>query len=230
MLNQNFFPGFEGTHGCSICKSVISTLLILVVNSQEKKKTCRDGDIQHIQQMRIAKEPLQWPSACELAQQSPHHPTAPSASFPGHVMPCGRIWYGGCTMGAPLHPCTGEHPAILPLLCHLCVVGKYRQAPDKHEGLQFIVVDILMNSAFHRNKWSKFGTCGCPLQIVFHVVDQHTSVFFISINFQSKISKERFAKKRSLRFKNDHIMIILMGFIGIYGIYGLHNVEQFLAK
>ena len=117
-----------------------------------KKKTCRDGDIQHIQQMRIAKEPLQWPSACELAQQSPHHPTAPSASFPGHVMPCGRIWYGGCTMGAPLHPCTGEHPAILPLLCHLCVVGKYRQAPDRHEGLQFIVVDILMNSAFHRNK------------------------------------------------------------------------------
>jgi hypothetical protein len=35
-LNQNLFPGFEGTHGCSMCKSVISKLLILVVDSQEK--------------------------------------------------------------------------------------------------------------------------------------------------------------------------------------------------
>ena len=97
------------------------------------------------------------------------------------------------------------------------------------------LVDILMNSAFHRNKWSKFGTCGCPLQIVFHVVDQHTSVFFISICSINFLSKERSQEFSSARFKNDHIMIILMGFIGIYwdllgfiGIYsGLHHVEQF---
>ena len=37
MFNQYFFPGFEGTHGCSIYKSVISKLSILVVDSQEQK-------------------------------------------------------------------------------------------------------------------------------------------------------------------------------------------------
>ena len=37
ILNQHFFPGFEGMDDCSICKSVMSKLLILVVGSQAKK-------------------------------------------------------------------------------------------------------------------------------------------------------------------------------------------------
>ena len=103
-------------------------------------------------------EPLQWPSACELAQQSPHHPTAPSASFPVRAM--AEHWWmlekslkimenleKSGRMGAPLHLCTREHPAILPLLCHLYVVDKCRQAPDKQGGLQFIAVNILLNLA-----------------------------------------------------------------------------------
>ena len=35
-LNQKK-SGFEGTHECSMCKSVISNLLIMVVDPQEKK-------------------------------------------------------------------------------------------------------------------------------------------------------------------------------------------------
>ena len=43
MLNQNFLTGFEGTHGYNIYKSVISRLLILVVESQKKIYMYRRG-------------------------------------------------------------------------------------------------------------------------------------------------------------------------------------------